>query len=167
MTDDNLITVELSGNRKFRGKPIGPQAWVLVFDANPMPVEPKNEQENEAGVTIYLSVPPDDPRAIAYREELLAYDRKLEEAGWLNFFAGFAAELEVPEGWDLPVGHKRLGVTLADDPLDRLLQYIRLEVIQSTADALALDRAIRGELTEAEVDAAATLFPGDEESEAA
>jgi hypothetical protein len=160
MTDDNLITVTLSGEREFRGKPMAPQAWVLVFDANPMPVEPKDEQVNEAGVTIYLSVPPDDPRAIAYVDAIRDYNRALEEAGWLNFFAD---TLKVPKDFDIPTGHKRLGVKLADDPLDRLIQYIRLEVIQSTDDAIALDAAIRGEITESEVDAAAALFPGDEE----
>jgi len=164
MTNDNLITVKLSGGREFRGKPIGPQAWVLVFDANPMPVEPKEEKVNDAGVKIYLTLPSDDPRAIHYREEVRDYNRKLEEAGWLNFFAD---TLEVPDDWDIPIGHKRMGVKIAKDPLDKLIQYIRLEVIQSTDDAIKLDQAIRGELTEAEVDAAAALFPGDEEREAA
>ena len=164
MTDDNLITVTLSGEREFRGRPIGPQAWVLVFDANPMPVEPKDEQTNEAGSPIYLSLPPDDPRITAYHESVRDYNRALEEAGWLNFFAD---SLEVPDGWGIPTGHKRLGVTLADDPLDRLIQYIRIDVIRSTDDALELDRAIRGDITQAEVDAASTLFPGDEEPEAA
>ena len=162
--DTGYVEVKLSGGRVYRGRPVGPEAWVMIFEQSPMPEEPKETITNDAGMDNEITLAEDDPRYVAYLEELIAYNRKLKEAGWLNFFED---TLEVPDGWDIPQGHKRFGVTLADDPLDRLLQYIRLEVVLSMPDNIALDSAIRGEVDGAEIDAASRLFQGDQEQETA
>lgn len=88
----------------------------------------------------------------AYREERLAkeqeYDRlkaqKRERASLLWAFAG----LEVPDDWNPPeMALRAAGVEPAgpDKPVERLLQYIRYGLIQSSDDDMAVFKAMWGQ----------------------
>lgn len=156
---DKYITVELSSGT-YTGLPVGPHTWTMVFKEHPMPQRPMGTRTNDADVEVSVNLPGDHPLMLEYVENLRDYNETIREAGWLNFFE---TTLQVPEGWDIRLGHKRLGIRLADDPVDRLIQYIRSDVILLVNDNLILDNAISGEITKEEVAASDRLFPGDEE----
>ena len=73
---------------------------------------------------------------MAWIKELDSIATLQKETAWLMFFEG---HLEVPEGWQVPLALQRAGVKPADDPAERLIQYVRFAVILDEVDDQKLD----------------------------
>jgi hypothetical protein len=160
MTGSVTVEVTLSGNREFTGNLLGPQMWVEFFRAHPMPSEPKKVHKNEAGVEVHTSYSEDSPEYLAWVQALDDLMMLQKETAWLAFFEG---HLEVPQDWDIPLAMKRVGVNAETEPLERLLQYVRFEVIRSVKDESDLAAAMRNEITEEDLRAGAEMFQSDNE----
>jgi hypothetical protein len=129
--------VTFSNGRTEEVQPVPPLAISVIGAQHPIP-ENLDADETQA--------------AMAARERLI------NEAAWLMALG----HVEVPEDWQFPRGLTYAGIKPREGDEGRVLDYIEYGLLATTEDLEKVQVAMYGDaLTEAEVDAAAAIFPGD------
>lgn len=156
---EELLVIPLSGGRTMYAREVPIHLWADIHAANPRPEEPVDEVETAAGTTELVRPKPDDVRWIRYYIEIDEYTDKIsriiQRVRWYYAFKGI---VEVPEDWEVPEIFQLSGVETATDKIDRLVQYVRYEILRTKSDKETLDAAVSGIVPESEREASRALF---------
>jgi len=100
------------------------------------------------------------PAAIRVVFRAYADDPEMQRAMANDFPLLYAFdELSVPEGWQLPEAFSYAGVQPRDGKSGRKLDYIEYVLLATESDNTQIQRAMFGDVTEEDIQAAAETFP--------
>lgn len=161
--------ITLSTGVVLRCRLVPPYLRDSAFASVPEPEFPMLSLKSAAGGTEEQPALEGSPEYEVYMQEMAGYRRTLRRISLeFDLLYGVAAwkllntdkfTEDIPSGWELPSIMKRYGVTPAEDPDERRIQFVRW-LIKTDKDVDAVEDAIGGaeSLTEEEVETAIAPF---------
>ena len=159
-SEEELVVVPLSGGRVEHAREVPAHFWTELQANNPPPPRPVKVVETALGTKEEVSPPPDDPVWIQHYLDTDAWTKEMDlRIQRIRWFVAFHRIIEVPKDWQVPEIFKTFGgVETAQEDPDRLIQYVRYEVLKTKQDKETLDAAVSGIIPESERESARALF---------